>query len=97
MKLDFLRSWWNWQTRMLEVHVPERVWRLKSSRPHQNVSGQWGREGSDSGARSSDGGQTSTSHLRFGHRHGVAASPIPKYPKRQDVRFSRTFGVRSRA
>jgi hypothetical protein len=30
-----LQSWRNWQTRMLEVHVPVRVWRFKSSRPHQ--------------------------------------------------------------
>src|SRR6516165_2210166 len=32
-----LRSWRNWQTRMLEVHVPVRVWRFKSSRPHQPI------------------------------------------------------------
>jgi hypothetical protein len=36
------RSWRNWQTRrvdvhMLEVHVPVRLWRLKSSLPHQST------------------------------------------------------------
>ena len=39
----------------------------------------------------------STSRLRFGHRREGAASPIPKRPERQDARFSRTFGARSRA
>ena len=33
-----MRSWRNWQTRKLEVLVPETVWRFKSSRPHQRLS-----------------------------------------------------------
>jgi len=33
--LIVLRSWPNWQTRMLEVHVPVRVGRFQSCRPHQ--------------------------------------------------------------
>jgi hypothetical protein len=33
--LNFL-AWRNWQTRMLEVHVPVKVWKFKSSRPHRN-------------------------------------------------------------
>ena len=27
--------WRNWQTRMVQVHVLARVWRFKSSHPHQ--------------------------------------------------------------
>ena len=30
-----LRMWRNWQTRMIQVHVPEMAWRFKSSHPHQ--------------------------------------------------------------
>ena len=33
-----LRSWRNWQARLLEVHVPVTVWWSKSSGPH-HVSG----------------------------------------------------------
>src|SRR3982750_452019 len=28
-------KWRNWQTRMVQVHVPSREWRFKSSHPHQ--------------------------------------------------------------
>ncbi len=31
-----VRMWRNWQTRMVQVHVPARVWRFKSSHPHQS-------------------------------------------------------------
>jgi hypothetical protein len=31
-----MRMWRNWQTRMIQVHVPEMAWRFKSSHPHQN-------------------------------------------------------------
>src|ERR1700683_290758 len=27
--------WRNWQTRMIQVHLPEMAWRFKSSHPHQ--------------------------------------------------------------
>src|SRR5471032_743940 len=30
-----MRMWRNWQTRMVQVHVPSREWRFKSSHPHQ--------------------------------------------------------------
>ena len=36
-----MRSWRNWQTRKLEVLVPETVWRFKSSRPHHRISSSW--------------------------------------------------------
>ena len=29
-----MRAWRNWQTRMVEGHVPVREWRFESSRPH---------------------------------------------------------------
>jgi hypothetical protein len=29
--------WRNWQTRMIQVHVPEMAWRFKSSHPHQQL------------------------------------------------------------
>ena len=32
-----VRMWRNWQTRMVQVHVPARVWRFKSSHPHQVI------------------------------------------------------------
>jgi hypothetical protein len=34
--LTRMRMWRNWQTRMIQVHVPEMVLRFKSSHPHQN-------------------------------------------------------------
>jgi hypothetical protein len=34
--LTRMRMWRNWQTRMIQVHVPEMAWRFKSSHPHQN-------------------------------------------------------------
>src|SRR5579862_5533362 len=33
-----LPSWRNWQTRMVQVHVPATVWGFESLRWHQNVS-----------------------------------------------------------
>lgn len=30
-----MHPWWNWQTRMVQVHVPSRAWRFESSRVHQ--------------------------------------------------------------
>ena len=30
-----MRMWRNWQTRMIQVHVPAMAWRFKSSHPHQ--------------------------------------------------------------
>jgi hypothetical protein len=32
------RAWRNWQTRMVEGHVPEREWKFESSRPHLTLS-----------------------------------------------------------
>src|SRR5713226_2221179 len=34
----FLPSWRNWQTRMVQVHVPARVWGFESLRWHQEIS-----------------------------------------------------------
>ncbi len=34
-------SWRNWQTRMVQVHVPATVWGFESLRWHQKNSGQW--------------------------------------------------------
>ena len=35
-KANHMRMWRNWQTRMVQVHVPARVWRFKSSHPHHD-------------------------------------------------------------
>ena len=90
-------SWRNWQTRMLEVHVPERVWSLSPLDRTKMIGDCCGARELRQRRHLFRWQPDSTSRLRFGHRREGAASPIPKRPERQDARFSRTFGARSRA
>ena len=39
-----MRVWWNWQTRMIQVHMPLQACRFKSCHPHHQLSAQSGRE-----------------------------------------------------
>ena len=32
-----MRVWWNWQTRMIQVHMPLQACRFKSCHPHQKT------------------------------------------------------------